>query len=279
MNRFADLHIHTHFSDSSSSPQEVVSEAVKAGVHCIAITDHDTVDGVHPTQEAAQGIDLEVIPGIEFSSEFEGKDIHILGYLIDCANSDLRRDLDLIQESRMARIREIIEKLKGQGINNIDFDEVFVRTESKSVGRPHLAAIMVEKGWVATMREAFDKYLGEECQAYVSKFKQSPAEVIKLIRKSGGVAVMAHPMITQKDELIPGMVEAGLQGIEVYYPNYSNNTVSFYEKLAAKHGLVTTGGSDYHGKVRQGTHIGKKRVPYEIVEKLKELKDKNSREQ
>lgn len=277
MNRFADLHIHTHFSDSTSSPQEVVTEAVKAGLQCIAITDHDTIDGVLPTQEAARGLDLEVILGIEFSSEYEGKDIHILGYLLDSANEDLQNELNLIQESRMSRIRSIIEKLKGQGIDNIDFDEVFARTESNSVGRPHLAAIMVEKGWVGSLREAFDKYLGEECLAYVPKFNQTPFDVIRLIRGAGGVAVMAHPMITQKDELIPGMVEAGMQGIEVYYPNYSNNTVSFYEKLAQKYDLVTTGGSDFHGKARSGTFIGKKKIPYEIVEKLKELKEKNSK--
>ena len=272
MTKYADLHIHTHFSDSTSSPQEIVQEAVKAGLDCIAITDHDTVDGVGPTQEAARGHELEVLSGIEFSSEYENKDIHILGYLIDCSHEDLRKELDLVQESRMSRIKSMIEKLKGQGIHNIEFEEVLAKTESKSVGRPHLAAVMVEKGWVATLREAFDKFIGDDCPAYVGKFKHTPADVIRLIRNAGGVAVMAHPMITQRDELIAGMVEAGLQGLEVYYPNYSNNTVTFYENLAKKYNLVTTGGSDYHGKARQGTYLGKKKIPYEKVEQLKALK-------
>ena len=277
MSRFADLHIHTHFSDSSSSPQEVVGEAIGADLYCIAITDHDTIDGVIPAQRAAEGHDLEVIPGIELSSEFSQKDIHILGYFVDCEDPALRQKLDEIQESRITRMKGMIQKLKEQGIHNIEFEDVMSRTEAKSVGRPHLATVLFEKGWVGSLREAFDKFIGEECPAYVGKYKQTPYEAIDLIRKAGGISVMAHPMITQKDELIPSFVDAGLQGIEVYYPNYSNNSISFYEGLAKKYNLVTTGGSDAHGKARPGTFIGKRKIPYEIVEQLKRLKEANAK--
>ncbi len=284
MTGFADLHIHTFYSDSSSSPEEVVQEALKNQLCAIAITDHDTIDGVVPTQKAARPVqspeglygarehELEVIPGIELSSEVQGKDIHILGYFIDLEDEVLKAELDKIQNVRGERIREMIERLKKQGIHNITPEEVSERAHSKSVGRPHLAAVLQEKGWVTTLREAFDRYLGEECPAYVPKFPMSPYQAIAFIRKFKGVAVMAHPMITQRDELIPGFIEAGLQGIEVYYPNYSNNSIEFYEGIARKHNLVCTGGSDAHGKNRPTTYVGKKKVPIEVVERLKELR-------
>jgi len=267
--KFADLHIHTFYSDGTSSPAEVVEEALKAGLSCIAITDHDTLEGIPPTQLAAQGSDLEVIAAIELSSEIHDKDIHILGYFLDLTHTPFKEELLKMRAARVERIRHMIEKLKILGINNIAFEEV-ADLGKFSIGRPHLAAILKEKGWVGSIPEAFEKYLGEDGPAYVKKFKVSPYEAIALIRQAGGVAVLAHPMVTGKDELIPSFVEAGLEGLEVYYPNYSETAMKYYEGLAKKHNLVTTGGSDAHGKVKPNTFIGKARVPYEIVEKLKE---------
>lgn len=273
MSRFADLHIHTHFSDGTLSPQEVVEQALRAGLSCISITDHDSVTGVGPAQLAVRDFDLEVIAGIELSSESEGKDIHILGYFVDCLNETFRSELIKIQDTRVERIKKMIFKLKEQGVNNIDFDEVVSLSECRgSLGRPHLALVLKQKGWVATTAEAFKKYLDEDCPAYVKKYKLSPAEAIKLIQKAGGIAVLAHPMITNRDELIPGLVAAGLQGIEVYYPNYSEETVRYYEGIAQKYQLVKTGGSDGHGKAKASTYIGKIKVPYLVVEQLKALK-------
>ena len=277
MTRFADLHIHTHYSDSTASPQEGIQEAIKAGLQGIAITDHDTMEGVLPAQHAAQGFDLEIIPGIELSSEWENKDIHILGYFLDGDNEAFRVQLDKIQESRIERIKKMIEKLKSLGVHNVHFEEVFSLTESKSVGRPHLAKILLDKGWVGSIREAFDRYIGEEGPAYVTKYKLTPYEAIQLIRKAGGIAVMAHPMFTQKDELLPGFITAGMQGIEVYYPSCSKTTIAFYEGLAQKYHLIPTGGSDFHGKLKPDTYLGKKKVSYEIVERLKKLKELNSK--
>ena len=268
--KFADLHIHTHYSDSTLSPQEVVQEAIQNKLSCIAITDHDTVDGIAPTRQAAEAVGLEVISGVELSSEIHDKDVHLLGYCFNEQYSPLLEALGQFQKARVERIRQIIEKLKQLGTDNISLEEVCSLTKSMAVGRPHLATVLKEKKWVNDIPQAFEKYLGENGPAYVGKFKISPAEAVALIRQSGGVAVLAHPMFTNKDEIIPSLVKAGLGGIEVYYPNCSDAVIQYYEGLAKKHNLIMTGGSDGHGKAKSNTYIGKRRVPYEIVEQLKE---------
>jgi len=272
MTRLADLHIHTHFSDGTSSPQEVIEQAHEHGLSCISITDHDTIDGIRPTAEAAGTYGIEVIPGIELSSEINGKDIHMLGYLFDCENREFIDRVKYIQNARIGRMREMVEKLKGMGIDNITTEEVCGLAQSDSVGRPHLATILQEKGWVPNHQAAFNKYLADGAPAFVSKFKQTPYEAIDLIRKAGGVAVLAHPMLTGVDELIPSLVEAGLGGLEVYYPNNTDHVIRFYEGLAKKYNLAATGGSDAHGSVKKHTHIGKMNIPYDLVEKLKDVK-------
>ncbi len=270
MASFADLHIHTYYSDGTSSSEEVVEEAHSQGLSCIAITDHDTIEGFAPTLEAAKKYNIEVIPGMEFSTEINGKDIHVLGYLFDCHNPQLKEILESNQAYRIERMRKMIGRLKDLGIKDIDLDEVCARVQSKSVGRPHLAATLVEKGVVKNIKEAFDKYLAEGAPAYFSKFKQTPFEAVSLIKNAGGVAVLAHPMLTQVDELIPRLVREGLGGLEVYYPNSLPSIVQFYERIAEKHNLVMTGGSDAHGKAKKHTYIGRLKIPYELVEKLKE---------
>ena len=267
---FADLHIHTYYSDSSSSPQEVVDDALKANLNCISITDHDTIDGIVPVQEIAQARGLEVVPGIELSSEIHGKDIHILGYFIDIQNVALVERINMIQESRIDRMKKMIAKLKTMGIDNIELEEVCALTKSRSVGRPHLAAVLKQKGWISNIQQAFERYIGEDGPAYFTKYDQSPYEAIKLINDAGGLAVMAHPMLTQKDELIKSFVEAGLGGLEVYYPNCSDAVIEFYSNLAKKYNLLATGGSDAHGAIKAYTHVGKVKIPYELVEKMKE---------
>ncbi len=270
MTRLADLHIHTHFSDSTSSPQEVVQQAQEYGLSCISITDHDTIDGIHPTFEEAKKYDIEVISGVELSSEINGKDVHMLGYLFDDQNKEFIDRLKHMQGVRIDRMGEMIEKLKVLGIDNITLEEVCDLAQSDAVGRPHLAAKLVEKGWVNNIQMAFNKYLADGAPAFVPKFKQSPNEAIALIRQAGGIAVLAHPMLTKVDELIPGLVKAGLGGIEAYYPNTTDTVMDFYEGLAKKHGIAVTGGSDAHGDAKKYTYIGRKTIPYELVEKLKD---------
>jgi len=247
----------------------VIEQAHANGLSCIAITDHDTIDGIGPTLKEAKQYDIEVISGIELSSEINGKDVHILGYLFDCQNQEFADRIKYMQGVRVDRMQEMIKKLKPLGIDNITLEEVCALAQSDSVGRPHLAAKLIEKGWVSNIKMAFNKYLADDAPAFVPKFKQTPNEAIALIQKVGGITVLAHPMLTKVDELIPGFVEAGLGGIEAYYPNTTDTVMNFYEGLAKKHGLVVTGGSDAHGDAKKYTYIGKKTIPYELVEKLK----------
>ncbi|MBF0504676.1 MAG: PHP domain-containing protein [Candidatus Omnitrophica bacterium] len=272
----ADLHVHTYFSDSSSSPQEVVDGALKAGLCSIAITDHDIVEGVLPAIEAARGLAIEVVPGIELSSEFEGCDIHILGYFIDYQQGPLLDKIEVFLDARINRMKQMLVNLKAEGISNIEFEEVCALTRSRAVGRSHLAILLQQKGWVSNFKGAFEKYLGPGCPGYAPKYKQTPFEAIALIKSCGGVAVMAHPMLTQKDELIPSLVAAGLKGLEVYYPNCTDTVIRFYEGIAQKHGLILTGGSDDHGKDKVYTYIGKKTVPYSTVEQLRQARSYGS---
>ena len=269
--RRADLHIHTYYSDSTMSPREVVREAAKAALACIAITDHDTVDGVPEAVSEAGKLGIEVIGGVELSSEHGKKDVHILGYGFELKKSPLVLKLKDMQQARMERMKKMVAKLNALGFNDIRYEDVAIRTRSDAVGRLHLAQLLVEKRHVDNLDMAFERYLGEGAQAYFSKFRQTPAEAVKLIKDSGGVAVMAHPMLTQRDEIIPELVRAGLDGLEVYYPNCSMEITNFYTRLAAKHGMLITGGSDAHGAGKKNTYIGKAYVPCEHVEKLKKL--------
>ncbi|MBZ0165272.1 MAG: PHP domain-containing protein [Candidatus Omnitrophica bacterium] len=270
MSKIADLHIHTHFSDSTSPPEEVVEQAYAARVDCIGIADHDIVEGVAPTVKAAEKYGIEVIPGVELSTQANGKDIHMLGYLFDYENPEMQQKLLGMQHSRGERMRLMIHKLAEMGVSGIDFDEVCSLTESGAVGRPHLATVLVKNGVVPNMQAAFDRYLADDRPAFVPKTKLTPTEGIEMIRSYGGVAVLAHPMFTRVDELIPQFVDAGMQGLEVYYPNCTPKTTEYYARIAKKHDLVATGGSDAHGSAKKNTYLGKTTIPYEQVELLKD---------
>jgi predicted metal-dependent phosphoesterase TrpH len=267
--RFADLHIHTDFSDSTDTPAAVVRQAHALGLAAVSITDHDTVDGI-PEARAAAAAALEVIAGVELSSEHEGKDIHILGYCFDTCDSPLVRQLRGMQEIRVERMKKMIARLEELGKGDIGLEDVAALTRSNSVGRLHLAKVLLARGHVGSIDEAFVRYLGEGQSAYFPKFKQTPFEAIRLINSSGGVAVLAHPVLTRCDTLVPALVAAGLGGIEAYYPNCLMPVVDHYIALARRHGLVVTGGSDAHGAAKTTTHVGKSYVPYEWVGKLKD---------
>lgn len=269
MAQTADLHIHSSFSDGSDIPEQIVRLALGKDLKCIAITDHDIVDGVELAIAAAEGTSLEVIPGVELSTDSQGSDIHILGYCFDVHNETLKDRLQLFRDARVARVGRIIEKLQALGIN-ISVDDVLSLASSDAVGRPHVAQALLKKGAVRTIPEAFEEYIAEGRPAYVAKLKQTPTEAIRLIQQAGGVAVMAHPMHTLRDELIPGFVQAGLKGMEVYYPNTSRKVIEFYERIADKHNLVKTGGSDAHGHFRSYCPIGMVRVDYSVVKQLRE---------
>lgn len=269
--RYADLHIHTCYSDSTDSPEDVVRQAHELGLAAVGITDHDTVDGVAPAIQAAGALNVEVIAGVELSSDYHEKDIHILGYLFDLKDSPLVCKLKEMQQVRVERMKKMLEKLRELGVKEVTFEEVSELTASDSVGRLHLAKILVAKKIVPSIEAAFERYLAEGAAAYFPKYKQTPFEAVRLIRDSGGLAVLAHPMLTQRDELIPALVQAGLDGVEAYYPNCSSEVRNFYLGIAAKHKLLATGGSDAHGRGKTSTYIGKTNIPYVHVERMKEV--------
>ncbi len=270
--KFADLHVHTNFSDGTFSPQEVVSEAIKAQLSCIAITDHDTVDGLDIAIEAA-GRNLEVLPGIELTAESAGQEIHVLGYLFDYRNKIFLSMLKNMQEIRVKRIHEISRKLKKLGVK-IEPEEIMSFAGKGTIGRLHVARALHAKGYCFSVNDAFQKYIGDKGPAYVGKFKMTPKEAIGWILKMKGIPVLAHPCILGDQALISDFVKDGIMGIEAFYSEHSEFQKNEFIKIALKHHLLVTGGSDCHGMAKEEVRLGRVKLPYEYVEKLKEAKCK-----
>ncbi|MFP4472830.1 MAG: PHP domain-containing protein [Candidatus Omnitrophota bacterium] len=276
--RTADLHIHSCFSDGTDTPEEIVALAAAKQLSAVAITDHDAIEGLSEAKAAGERHQVEVLAGIELSAEAQKREIHILGYAFDPQNQQLLGHLNRFREIRRERGREMIKKLRALGLSRLDFDEMEQQLGAdQALGRPHVAAMLVEKGYVKTTAEAFERFIGEGGEGYVPKFKQSPREAIRVIRDAGGVAVMAHPIVTARDELIPGFAADGLQGLEVYYPRSSPAVIRYYEQLADKYDLIRTGGSDAHGRFRKYSPIGMVRVDYQAVEQIKQAAEYSGR--
>jgi len=271
LRRRADLHVHTNFSDGTFTPGQVVEHAEKIGLSCIAITDHDTVNGIRPALEAAKGTDLEVVPGIEFTTEMDGSEVHMLGYLIDYEKKWFAEELKSLLKMREKRMVRMLECLKQKGIN-LAMEDVRSVSGEGSLGRLHLAKLLFEKGHVPSVKEAFNRFIGSGKSCYVKGDRISPIDAIEMVVKLGGVPVLAHPHLMGKDEFIPKFVKAGLKGIEVYHTDQSEAAVSHYKKIAEKFGLLTTGGSDCHGIGKGKILMGTTTVPYEVVEKLKDAR-------
>jgi len=242
----ADLHIHTNFSDGLLSPEDVVRKSHEMGLTAIAITDHDTVDGIPAAEAEGEKLGIKVIPGIEFTTDLPDTEVHILGYYIDYKAGWLLELLDRIKNDRVSRIYKMVGKLKNLGIR-IDPEEILKLSDAGSVGRPHVARVLLQKGIVRNAQEAFNKYLDYNAPAYVPHFKLTPAEAVKAVVKAGGIPVYAHPGVSAKDEIIPELMAEGLAGIEVYYSGHSDFQVRHYLSLARKYGLLVTGGTDFHG--------------------------------
>ena len=270
--KFADLHLHTNFSDGTLSPQELVNISLKKKLAAIAVSDHDTVEAIEPAIKAADSKDIEVLPAIELSADYDAKEVHILGYLIDYKSQKLLDKLTFLNQKRVERIVQMIKKLKEFNGIDIEFDEIKEISGKGTISRLHLARLMVRKGYVKSIIEAFAKYIGDRSLAYVCGFHFSPPEAIKLIEDIKGISVLAHPYTMRSQELIAGLVDCGLKGIEVYYPEHSPSQTVYYENLAKKYNLLVTGGSDYHGEIKPGVQLGSIKVPYELVERLKREK-------
>lgn len=272
---WVDLHMHTTASDGLCTPTEVVQMAHKLELAAIAITDHDTVAGIEEAQFMAEKLHLEVVPGVEISTREQGKEIHVLGYFIDVQDKSFTAFLSRQRNVRQQRNEMVIEKLRSLGIA-ITMDEVLRKKKSKTrqinVGRPHIAEVLIDKGVVRSMDEAFEKYLGEGGMAYSTPPRITPAEAIKHIREAGGVPVLAHPGLYGDDQLVEKIIQEGLVGIEVYHPDHTQRMERIYQQLAKKHNLIITGGSDFHGE-REGVMyhgaIGSRRVAYNQLQALK----------
>ncbi|MDN4594900.1 PHP domain-containing protein [Polycladomyces subterraneus] len=271
----ADLHIHTTASDGLFSPEEVVRMAKDKGLRAIAITDHDTVGGVAQAAAAAAHLGIELVPGIEISTLADGQDVHVLGYFVDTKQEWFLKRLQSLRNTREERNRKIIEKLNELGIA-ITWEEVQTKkrgaSPEKNIGRPHIAELLVDKGIVRSMDEAFERYLGKDGAAYVTTRRITPFEAIDLIKEAGGVPVLAHPGLYENDELVEEIIAHGLVGLEVYHPDHDEERTERYREMAERHGLIVTAGSDFHGE-RHGSMfhapIGTKTVVYKQVERLK----------
>ena len=265
---FIDLHLHTIHSDGTESPEAVVAMARQARLEAIAITDHDTLAGIPAATAAARAHAIELIPGVELSAADGHSDVHILGYFVDPETEGFAAELDRLRDGRRTRAERIVDKLQALGVK-IELERVLAIAGSAPIGRPHIAAALVEAGRAASMDEAFERYLGYRGPAYVPKRTLTPAGAIDLVKQTGGVPVLAHPGSLRRDDLVPGLKAQGLQGIEVWHPKHDAGRVDRYTAMARDLGLAVTGGSDFHGGGRGTAVVGEQPVPSSILAPLR----------
>lgn len=280
MEGLVDLHTHTKASDGTLSPEELVQLAGQIGLRAVAITDHDTTDGLRELEGTE--LPVELVPGLEVSCSSEHRMLHILGYYIDPDHPELKERLEFYRNGRGRRNRTIIEKLNELGID-IRYEEVIDETGGGVPGRPHIARVLLKKGVVATIEEAFQRYLGRGGSVYTSRDRFKPEETIAFLRRAGGVPVLAHPsqLGLSGDELfqyVKELKDNGLEGIEVWYSTHSEEQVEEYSRVADSLGLIKTGGSDFHGEVKPDIQLGSGKgtlsVPYAAVEDLKRVRSR-----
>jgi predicted metal-dependent phosphoesterase TrpH len=266
--KFADLHLHTFYSDGTYSPEELTAQAERNGFAAVALTDHDTVEGCLPTAQACARAGIEFITGTELTAEAEGHEIHILGYCVDIQDPTLLAEIAKFQQVRQRRIQEMVSRLNELNVP-LQAEKVFELANCRAPGRPHVARALVESRFCADLDEAFERFLKRNRPAWVPKFKMSAADAIALIHRASGLAVMAHPGLNRTDQVIPGMVDAGLDGIECFHTKHSNSTAEHYLQIAERFKLLVTGGSDCHGVSKGKPVMGTVRLAYEHVENLK----------
>ena len=273
MKKLCDLHTHTTASDGRLSSEELVQKADEENVSSFALTDHDTVDGIDSAREAAAKLSnngLEIIAGIEVSANFEDASVHVLGLFVRHQEPWLIDFFSVARERRIERIHLILEKLETVNVH-VEAADVFAKSSHGTVGRPHVAEVLVDRGFVSSFSEAFDRYLGHGAPAHVGYEKVTLRDATDLIQRAGGVASLAHPGLLKRDELIPKMVDDGLQAIEAYHSDHPPELASHYVQMSARLGLLVTGGSDFHRLDGPGpTSLGCPELTSEALEKVRE---------
>lgn len=264
-----DLHMHSTFSDGLKTPTELIDLAVAQKLKAISLTDHDCLDGVNEAIAAGNARGIEVLAGVELSCEFDGRDLHVLGYGVDPDHTAFQDMLRRFRDTRHERGLKIVEKLNALGMP-VDAADVLAKAGGGALGRPHIAAVLVEKGLVANTQEAFDKYIADGGVAYVPKYKMDPAQAIEHIQAAGGLAFIAHPGIfLTKPEEIEALIAYGFDGIEIYHPKHNSKMIAQLEALAKKHDLLVSGGTDYHGFKGRDEPLGFIKVEYALLERIK----------
>ncbi|MBA2283906.1 MAG: PHP domain-containing protein [Ktedonobacteraceae bacterium] len=271
MTNLVDLHTHSTASDGIYAPPELLRRAGEAGLRALALTDHDTTNGLDEAARVARTLDIEFIPGIEINTDVKGSEIHVLGYFPEYQRSPFQAVLTVLRDARERRGERMVELLNEQGVA-VSWERVRHIAQG-SVGRPHVAQALLEHGYVKSIGEAFDKYIGKGCYAYVPRYKLSPEDAVHLIDSANGLPVMAHPIelpgIEELRAWLPDLRTAGLVGLETYYGPYTPEEERALHMLADEYDLISTGGSDFHGPGIHPTPLGGRYVPYEAVERLK----------
>ncbi len=269
MDQFVDLHLHTVHSDGTSSASELLEQVRESKVEAFAVTDHDTLAGYVEVRSLLKTGDPELVPGLELSVTINDDDVHILAYLFDPENPELLGALEDFRAKRMERGRKIVEKLRTMGIE-VPFEAVQEAANGSVIGRPHIAETMVTLKKVASYQDAFDRYISKNSPAYVPKAVLAPDRAIELIHRAGGVTVLAHPFIDDMARHLDMLLHFGLDGIEVYHSSHTSRDVDRLKRMAKRHNLVISGGSDFHGREGRFGMVGSLAVPYECLAGLKQ---------
>jgi len=270
---FVDLHLHTTYSDGSFTPEELILQAKKFNYSAIALTDHDTVAGLDQFIKLGEKHNLETVPGIEFNTSYNNNDIHILGYYINNKSKKLLNLLNKIKNERRERIEKMIRLLDKEFNFKITMQEIKNISSNNIIGRGHIARLLTEKNYVDTWEEVFDKYIGRGKPGYVDRNKITPFEAIDIIKKANGIPVIAHPGLIENQQIIDQLINYGVSGIEVFYPEHNEEMINKYKKIAVNNELLVTGGSDCHGpKNKEGIKLSKIKLDYCYLKELKKYK-------
>lgn len=266
---YIDLHMHTNHSDGTLSPLELLALVRNSGITAFSITDHDTIEGYFGIRELLKNTDPELVPGVELSVSVESDDVHMLAYLFDPDHEEFNQALMDFQQKRFLRGQMMVERLQGLGVD-IPFESVEEVAGDSVIGRPHIAETLQRRGAVRSYQEAFDKYIRKDAPAYVPKAFFEPSEAIRLVHRAGGIAVMAHPIVDDMLRHLHMLVEMGLDGVEVWHSKHSPSDVERLTKLAKKYNLLSSGGSDFHGREGRYGQIGSQRVQADVLDQMKQ---------